>query len=174
MTPRSRWPGIAFLAIGAVFLWAALFGHRAPGDNNVIGVVLALAIALYFIFSGFRRLTEGSSKSGANHPPKESEAPPLSPTVVTENSGTQKLKIYTVVSIATVLLAVAESGQHMGLYGFVAIFICQPWLIVGWLLEANGVVSRLPDLNAFWVAALSGLNVALWVALLVVKRRFQK
>jgi hypothetical protein len=63
------------------------------------------------------------------------EAPPFPTTI-----GTRKLKIYTVISITTVLLAVVEGGQHMGLYGFVAIFICQPWLIVGWLLEANGVV----------------------------------
>jgi hypothetical protein len=150
-------------------LAAALFGHRDPGDNNVVGVVLALAIASSFIFAGFRRLTASGSKSGDSHAPEEMEAPPLPPTI-----GTRKLKIYTAISIATVLLAVVESGQHMGLYGFVAIFICQPWIIVGWLLEANGVVSRLPDLNAFWVAVLSGLNIFFWAALLIMKRRLQK
>jgi hypothetical protein len=157
------------LAIGAVFLATALFGYRDPNDNNVVGVVLALAIASSFIFTGFRRLAASGSKCGDSHSPEEMEAPPFPTTI-----GTRKLKIYTVISITTVLLAVVEGGQHMGLYGFVAIFICQPWLIVGWLLEANGVVSRLPDLNAFWVAALSGLNILLWAALLILKHRLQK
>ena len=81
------------------------------------------------------------------------------------------LVIYAIVSIGTVLLALAESGQHMGFYGFIAIFICQPWLIIGWLLAGAGVIARLPDLSAAWVAALSGLNVLLWALYLVLKRR---
>lgn len=80
---------------------------------------------------------------------------------------------YTLVSVATVALAFAEQGQHMGLYGFIAIFICQPWLAVIWVSLALGI--PVPDLalSPILVAVLSGLNVILWGSLLFVRRRHQ-
>jgi hypothetical protein len=67
--------------------------------------------------------------------------------------------IYTFISIATVLLAVLESDQHMGIYGFIAIFICQPWLGLIWLLVALGVPVPEFDLNALSVGIMAGLNI---------------
>lgn len=80
---------------------------------------------------------------------------------------------YTLISLATVALAFAERGQHMGLYGFIAIFICQPWLAIIWILLALGV--PIPDLalSPALVAGLSGLNIILWGCVLFFKRKRQ-
>ncbi len=78
--------------------------------------------------------------------------------------------IYALVSIGTILLATQESAQHMGLHGFIAIFICQPWLLFCWILGPLGLI---PDfsLNVWAIIGFSGLNMAIWILVLVVKHR---
>ncbi|MBI5909124.1 MAG: zinc ribbon domain-containing protein [Betaproteobacteria bacterium] len=67
---------------------------------------------------------------------------------------------YTIICIATVALAVGESGHHLALYQLIAVVICQPWLAFCWVLGPLGLI---PDfsLNAWSVAALSGLNITM-------------
>lgn len=79
--------------------------------------------------------------------------------------------VYSIVAVATVALAVAEGGQHMGLYGFIAIFICQPWLAFVWVLLAVGVPIPSVSMSAPVIAVFAGLNILLWALFLFVKRR---
>jgi hypothetical protein len=79
--------------------------------------------------------------------------------------------VYTLVTILTVALAFAEEGWHAPLYGYIAIFICQPWLAIVWVLIALGAPVPNVALSPALVAALSGLNVFLWGSALLLRRR---
>jgi len=54
--------------------------------------------------------------------------------------------------------------------GFTAIFICQPWLAIGWVLGDAGLV-QLPPLSGSWIALFGAINIGIWYAYLHVKQR---
>lgn len=83
------------------------------------------------------------------------------------------LIVFIVASLVTVVLAFTESCMHMCMYGFLAIFVCQPWLAFGWALSAAGLVT-LGDLSPSLVATFAGLNVVLGIAFLLFSRRSGK
>ena len=83
----------------------------------------------------------------------------------------RKFLIYTSFAVATVILAAIESGQHMGISGFIAIFLCQPWLAIIWLLVVFGVPIPEFGLNAISVGAMVGLNIFIWGIFLFLKRK---
>ena len=60
--------------------------------------------------------------------------------------------------------------EPMHLYGFLAIFVCQPWLLFGWVLQGYGFI-RLGDLTPLLVAAFASLNIVLWGSFLYLKRK---
>ena len=78
---------------------------------------------------------------------------------------------YTIAALITVALAFAERGQHMGFSGFLAIFLCQPWLAAIWVLVALGV--PIPDkaLTPAVIAAMVSANVFIWGGYLLFKSR---
>lgn len=83
--------------------------------------------------------------------------------------------VYAVVSISTVLLAFYEvsSQPHepMHIYGFLAIFVCQPWFTIIWALIAAGAPIEDVPLGPPAIAGFCGLNIFLWGAILLVKHR---
>lgn len=85
-----------------------------------------------------------------------------------------KLLAYALVSAGTVWLAYAEANEHMGISGFLAIFVCQPWLGVIWTLTALGFPipdrSLSPDLIALFVS----LNTVIWRGWLLARDRRQR
>jgi hypothetical protein len=78
----------------------------------------------------------------------------------------RKFIAYILVSLATVALAFSEANQHMGISGFLAIFVCQPWLALIWILSAAGV--PVPDLklSPVVIALMVGLNIVIGAVLL--------
>jgi hypothetical protein len=82
--------------------------------------------------------------------------------------------LYCVLAALTVGMAFYETAsaphEHLRLYGFLAIFICQPWLLVGWILEARGVV-RLGEATPQLVAGFAALNVVLGGAIVFLTRK---
>ena len=88
------------------------------------------------------------------------------------------LRIYIAISVATILLAFAESTlqprEPMHLYGFVAVFICQPALAIIRLLIKAGI--PIPDfsLSPLLVSFLCGLNILIFGFVLFFKRLINK
>ncbi len=82
-----------------------------------------------------------------------------------------KFLAYSVVALLTVWLAFAERGQHAGFSGLLAVFVCQPWLGLIWVLTAIGVPIPDRSLSPTVIAAMVGANVLIWGGWLA-RRRF--
>jgi hypothetical protein len=84
------------------------------------------------------------------------------------------LASYTAIWIISTVSAFIGGGSNesMGTWiaGFTAIFICQPWLAIGWFLEGAGLV-HLPPLSGFWIALFGAINIGIWYAYLRFKQR---
>ena len=77
---------------------------------------------------------------------------------------------YLLASLVMVVLAFTESCTHLCIYGFLAIVVCQPWLALGWVLSAAGLVT-LGDLSPSLVGVFAGLNLVLGGAVLFLWRQ---
>jgi hypothetical protein len=72
------------------------------------------------------------------------------------------LLIYCVIAIIAIVMSVFHHDQQPGIGDLLAVIVCQPWLLVAWVLASHGVIAQVPELSAFRIAALSGLNILLW------------
>jgi hypothetical protein len=83
----------------------------------------------------------------------------------------KKFVVYLIIALLTVWLAFAERGQHAGFSGLLAVFVCQPWLGLIWVLTALGVPIPDKSLSPTVIAAMVGTNIVIWAGWLGLSRK---